>query len=251
MRLLLVVVVAAMLAPATAHAQTAPTANDQEAARAHFMAGSAYYEQANYSDAAKEFNEAYRLSQRPDLLYNIALAYERLEKWDDAIASLQKYLRDKPDAQDRSIIQTRIENLEKRRDAIPSPAPVVAQPPPPAKARPRHVASLVVGGLGVAALGAAIGTGVSALQAQSDLDAVCMNKTCPLSAQNRIDEGSALALATDVLIGVGAAAVVVGVVLLIVESRRPPARSSTRSLHLAASPAGHLRPAPGGLAVTF
>src|SRR3954447_23318990 len=108
---------AALVVASVAHALPAaaevPTQADEEAAKAHFMAGSAYYEQANYDDAVKEFNEAHRLSQRPDLLYNIALAYERLERWDEAIASLNRYLRDKPDAQDRSLIQTRIENLEK------------------------------------------------------------------------------------------------------------------------------------------
>ena len=49
-----------------------PPSDDVEAAKAHFAAGSAYYDQANYGDAVKEFNEAYRLSKRIDLLYNIA-----------------------------------------------------------------------------------------------------------------------------------------------------------------------------------
>src|SRR4051812_8397813 len=176
---------AAMLLSTAAFAQAAPTANDQEAARAHFMAGSAYYEQANYSDAAKEFNEAHRLSQRPDLLYNIALAYERLERWDEAIASLNRYLRDKPDAQDRSLIQTRIENLEKRRDAgPPAPSPVPTPVVAPAK-KPRHVLSLVIGGIGVAALAASVGTGVVALQTEDDLHAVCRGTICPTSQQSK------------------------------------------------------------------
>src|SRR5689334_12023880 len=114
MRLVAVV----MAISSAAMAQAAPTANDNEAARAHFMAGSAYYEQANYADAVKEFNEAYRLSQRPDLLYNLALAYERLEQWDEAIGALDRYLALKPDAQDRNIIQTRLENMKKRRAAV-------------------------------------------------------------------------------------------------------------------------------------
>jgi tetratricopeptide (TPR) repeat protein len=201
--------------------------NDQDAARAHFMAGSAYYEQANYTDAVKEFNEAYRLSRRADLLYNIALAYERLEKWDQAISALHQYLRDKPEAQDRAIIQTRIENLDKRRAAA---AAVVAPPPAPPPAppkKPRHVASLVVGGIGAAALLASIGTGVAALELQSQLDSVCPARRCPSSAQQgKIDEGGALALSTDILIGVGAAAVLVGVILFVVESRHPAARRS-------------------------
>jgi tetratricopeptide (TPR) repeat protein len=218
-------------------AALAQSANDQEAARAHFMAGSAYYEQANYADAVKEFTEAYRLSQRADLLYNIALAYERLEKWDQAIAALNQYLHDKPDAQDRAIIQTRIENLNKRRIAalaVVAPAPPPAPPAPPRK---QHVASLVVGGIGVGALLASIGTGVAALELQSQLDSVCPARRCPSSQQQgKIDEGGALALSTDILIGVGAAAVLVGVILFVVESRHPQRSASL---------------APGGMAVRF
>jgi tetratricopeptide (TPR) repeat protein len=237
--------VAVMALSSVALAQAAPTANDNEAARAHFMAGSAYYEQANYADAVKEFNEAYRLSQRPDLLYNIALAYERLENLDEAIGALEKYLTLKPGAQDRNIIAARIENLKKRRasaQAAPSPAPIVAQPPPPTQPpprKPRHVASLAVGGVGLAVLIAAVGTGAAALRDQSELDSVCQNMRCPASKQGQIDEGKALALSTDVLIGVGSAMVLTGVILLIVESRRPqPARTA-------------LRPAAGGLVVRF
>src|SRR4051794_26897650 len=187
------------LAPAIAIAQ-APSASDQEAAKAHFMAGSAYYEQANYGDAVKEFNEAYRLSHRADLLYNIALAYERLEQWDSAIAALRRYLDEKSDAPDRNIIQTRIGNLEKRRDAqrpaapppMPAPTPVAAPPP-----RPRHVVSLAVGGVGLAALAAALGTGISAQLLHDDLDKRCPGRLCPESARSDVDRGQALAISTD------------------------------------------------------
>jgi tetratricopeptide (TPR) repeat protein len=246
---------AAVMAVSTAAlAQTAPTSNDQEAARAHFMAGSAYYEQANYGDAVKEFNEAYRLSQRPDLLYNIALAYERLERWDEAVAALERYLALKPDAQDRNLIRTRIENLQKRRAtaqaAPPAPAPPPTAPTPPAPAKkPRHVASLTVGGIGVAALIAAVGTGAAALRDKSELDAVCQNGLCPPAKQNQIDEGHRLALSTDILIGIGAAAVLTGVILLVVESRRPPPAARTAAARPAASAAA--RSAAAGLLVRF
>jgi tetratricopeptide (TPR) repeat protein len=203
------------------------SSGDEEAAKAHFLAGSAYYEQANYIDAVREFNEAFRLSQRPDLLYNIALAYERLEKWDNAIYALKRYLRDKPDAQDRKTIQTRIDNMEKKKAAalaVAAPPPPALPPPAPAP-KPRHVASLVVGSVGLGALVAAIGTGVSALQIKDDLEMVCRRQLCPTSQQAQSEKGYALAVSTDVLIGVGAAAVLVGVVLFVVESRRPQLRS--------------------------
>src|SRR2546430_1452293 len=168
-----------------AHAQpphtpprAAPAPGDNEAAKAHFLAGSAYYEQANYADAVKEFNEAYRLSKRTDLLYNIAVCYERLDDYDNAIATLQKYLTDRPDAKDRVTIESRIANMTKQRDARranPQPQPQPTQPPPqltqavpvppPEPVTRAHLWWLpgtVVTVVGVGLLITALGTGVAA-----------------------------------------------------------------------------------------
>src|SRR2546423_7828614 len=137
MRLLMAVLKAAILAyAAPAAAQAPPTQADEDAAKAHFLAGSAYYEQANYSDAVKEVIEAHRLSKRADLLYNISVCYERLGRWDDAIASLQQYLSERPEAPDRAVIESRIANYQQRRDqekarAAATTATVTAPPPPP------------------------------------------------------------------------------------------------------------------------
>jgi tetratricopeptide (TPR) repeat protein len=134
MRLLSAASLAALLLLASAPvlAQTVkaavPPADDVEAAKAHFAAGSAYYEQADYKDAVKEFNEAYRLSKRSDLLYNIAVCYERLNDYDHAIAALERYLSEKPNPPDRVTIQSRIDNL-KRAKAAQTPTPPVANAP--------------------------------------------------------------------------------------------------------------------------
>ena len=250
MRLLLAAIWAASLAfAATAAAQT-PTQADEDAAKAHFLAGSAYYEQANYTDAVKEFNEAHRLAQRPDLLYNISVCYERLSRWDEAISSLRQYLTERPDAPDRAVIESRIKNFEDRRTAEQHKAAIVAPPPPSASApalvatppsRTRHIVSFVVGGVGVGLLLAAVGTGVAAQLGYDDLNNKCPNKVCAAGNQTLRDEqssGKALALTTDVLIGVGAAAVVAGTILFIVESRRPAAHT-------------WLSPSNSGLAVHF
>src|SRR5206468_1995207 len=79
-----------------------------------------------------EFIEAHRLSKRADLLYNISVCYERLGRWDDAIASLQQYLTERPEAPDRAVIESRISNYEQRRDqekARLAAAPPVAPTP--------------------------------------------------------------------------------------------------------------------------
>jgi tetratricopeptide (TPR) repeat protein len=244
------VCLALLLACSSLLAQTAPlTPNDQEAAKAHYLAGSAYYDQADYANAVREFNEAYRLSKRPDLLYNLAISYERQEQFDHAIAALERYLVEKPDAQDRAIIQSRIENLEKRRyttrlttppQAAAPLAPVVTAAPP---ARTRHVVSLTVGAIGVAALAAALGTGISAQLLHDDLDRRCPGRVCRPSDQPDIDRGHALAVSTDVLIAVGAAATVTGVVLFVVETRRGRAANGALAPRLSSS--------AGALAVHF
>ncbi len=258
MRLFVAVLTTAILAYATpARAQgpttappsvASPTQADEEAAKAHFLAGSAYYEQANYADAVKEFNEAHRLSHRADLLYNISVCYERLGRWDDAIASLQQYLAERPDAPDRAVIESRMANYRERRAqeqarlSAATPPPVNAPPPVVAPTRPRHVASWIVGGIGAGLLVAALGTGVTAQLTYNDLTNKCGGKVCNGNDQMLVNEqsfGRALTISTDVLIATGAGTFVAGVILFIVEARRPRA------------PRAQLSPSSGGLMVRF
>ena len=49
--------------------------SDDEAARRHFRLGQAYYQNGQFPEAAAEFEQAYQLSGRPQLLYNIYLAH--------------------------------------------------------------------------------------------------------------------------------------------------------------------------------
>jgi tetratricopeptide (TPR) repeat protein len=245
--------------PALAQPKTAvPPADDVEAAKAHFAAGSAYYDQANYADAVKEFNEAYRLSKRTDLLYNIAIAYERLNQLDNAIATLQKYLTDKPNAPDRVTIESRIQNLSKRRDEQaqppppnpnPNPTPVVTPPlttaPVPRPLGERKPRWWLTGTIVIAA-GAVVALSGAALAIDADiiygqLVTACKGNVCDPSQRSKVTLGQDLALSADILFGVGGATALVGVILLAVQSRRP------------AAPATHarLRPTANGFAVTF
>src|SRR5213080_2085242 len=80
-------------------------ASDDEAARVHFLSGQAYYDQANYDDALREFAEAYRISQKPALLYNLALCHERLDHYAEAVDALKAYLQKTPEANDRGQVE--------------------------------------------------------------------------------------------------------------------------------------------------
>jgi tetratricopeptide (TPR) repeat protein len=235
MRLVVAALWVATLAYAVPAAAQSPTQADEEAAKAHFLAGQAYYEQANYTDAVKEFNEAHRLSKRPDLWYNVSVCYERLRRWDDAIAALQQYLQERPNAADRGVIESRIAHFTERRDADQAQAatpPPIAAPPPVVGpgTRPRYVPGLIVGGVGLSLLVAATGTGVSAQLAYNDLNTKCPHMVCDGTNQQLRDDanlGRPLAISTDVLLGVGGALLVTGVVLFVVELR-----------HHATAPAG-------------
>src|SRR4051794_6738550 len=61
--------------PATAPAATPASAPSDDEARVHFRLGTAYYDSGRFAQAAEEFKQAHELSQRPQLLYNLFLAY--------------------------------------------------------------------------------------------------------------------------------------------------------------------------------
>ena len=56
-------------------AYAAPNAADLELAKNHFKLGRAYYDQAAYGRALEQFKEAYRLSEKPELLYRDAALF--------------------------------------------------------------------------------------------------------------------------------------------------------------------------------
>ena len=205
---------------------------EDERAKAHFLAGQSYYDQASYADALKEFNEAYRLSKKSALLYNIARCFEGLGQLGDAVNMLERYLTDEPATPDRTSIEERIHNLKERQQRAAAPPPPVA--PPPARLAPpppppmtstsgRHHRrwTWIVGGAGVALLGAALGTGIASQLDYNGLHTDCPGHACASGGnyQSRIDSGKQLSLATDVLWPVGAAAVATGVVLFFLEGR--------------------------------
>jgi tetratricopeptide (TPR) repeat protein len=240
---------------------------EEERAKAHFLAGQSYYEQASYADALKEFGEAFRISHRPALLYNIARCYEGMGQLDKAVENLQSYLQATPQADDREAIQSRIKNLQDRMQTAateepmrmrPPPRevekppmapmapevktpPLTVAPPPPAPPRPttpsRHRRwTWIVGGVGLGLLGAALGTGIASQLSYNDLGQKCMSNICSASQSSEIASGKQLALATDVLWPIGAAAMVGAIVLFAVEGRHASAHAM-------------VTPSPGGVAL--
>jgi tetratricopeptide (TPR) repeat protein len=103
----------------------------EQQARALFKVAQEHYQAERYTDALVAFNEAYRLSRRAELLYNIGLVNERLGLRDAAITAYELYVLELPGATDRATVQARIKFLKL---ATPAPATPVAAAPPAAPA---------------------------------------------------------------------------------------------------------------------
>ena len=171
-----------------ARAQGTPDAN-QERAKELYQNGSLLYDEGRYEDAIIAFQEAYRLSEQPKLLYNIAQAQERLGRYQEALDTLSRYRAYAP-AEEREALDRRIRNLERRLEEqgtstppaptaterpapAPTPAPVPAPEPDSEGVRLLPIALYAVGGVG---LGAGALFGLNARGARAEAEALCVTR---------------------------------------------------------------------------
>jgi tetratricopeptide (TPR) repeat protein len=115
-------------------ADAAPETADDAVARGLFQAGKAAYEAGKYEDALTFFEQAHTRSGRPQLLFNIGQAAERLRRDEKALEVFRAYLTQVPDAPNRVEVEARIKQLEQwvaERKNEPEPvAPIVTAPTP-------------------------------------------------------------------------------------------------------------------------
>jgi len=159
--------------------------NQDAAARRHFESGRDYFERAQYDEAAREFEEAHRLSGRNALLVNLSRAHESAGRPEAAADVLDRWF-EKADADDplRAEMETRRTRLRAEAEraaaasadekpATPEPeAPAEAEPAEPA-ATPTHEQSALWPWVTISA-GAALAAGgvVFFVLGRSDVDAV-------------------------------------------------------------------------------
>ncbi len=98
---------------ASAQAGTESDDSSDQVARGLFQAGRASYDAGKYEDALKYFQQAYDLSQRPGLLYNIGQAADRLHQDQKTIEVFRLYLERVPDADNRAEVEGRLRTLER------------------------------------------------------------------------------------------------------------------------------------------
>lgn len=103
-------------------------ASSDDAARRHFESGRAYFDRAQYDAAVREFEEAYRLSHRKELLVNVSRAYEAAGHVDRAIAALEQWLA-VADANDplRADMEARIVRLRLHSESVAAQREAEAQ----------------------------------------------------------------------------------------------------------------------------
>jgi hypothetical protein len=235
-----------------------------ERARIHLKAAIAYYDDGRYQDAAREMQAAYQQRPLPDLQYNLAQCYERLDRLAEAADAYEQYLRGNTVAPDRRNVEARIANLRERAKAeaagqLAPAAPVEKEkvvwrtivvyrevPPPPGRA-----ARWAAAGLGVLAVGG-IATGIAfAVLAAQAADKVThggnpMNPpTFDGSVRDTQDNGQTYPIVSGVSFAVGGLAAV-GALALYFVGRKIDREAPKLTLAPSLSPAGGGLVAVGG-----
>jgi hypothetical protein len=89
-------------------------ADDKAEAKKAFKRAEAAEQRKDWRTAIAEYQLAYDLAPHPDVLYNIALDFERLEEYRDAATYYRRYLDDSPDAEDTARVEKLIKTLRNR-----------------------------------------------------------------------------------------------------------------------------------------
>jgi tetratricopeptide (TPR) repeat protein len=137
-RLLAAALIASLLALSAPPAFAQQTEGDQ--AREHYKKGLAAYNQGQYSEAAAEFEAAYRLFLDPALLFNIAQAQRMNGQLEKALGGYRAFLRTAPPGT-RNRAQAEKWEQELEREVAREKAAAPATPPPSTATKPPATAT--------------------------------------------------------------------------------------------------------------
>jgi tetratricopeptide (TPR) repeat protein len=161
---------------------------------------------------------------------NKLLEYDlRRGRNDLAVAQLKALLPDAQSPEEKAKWERLLAELSAKLPPAPVEEPptvarpeVVAPPPPPPPrswAR-RNAAGITLLSLSIASLATSLATGLSAHSIDNDLSGKCdTQRNCPPVVADDVTRAQRLAVASDVMLGVGAVAVVTATVLMLVERR--------------------------------
>jgi tetratricopeptide (TPR) repeat protein len=199
---------------------TAPVAIAQDTdahARELYEQGKEAYANEDYELAIELWQKSYDLSGRPLLLYNMASAYEKLDRKREAIEMWDEYWRVAPESE-RTIIERRIKRLEEELGETSDPGPSPNPIPEPEPGYAGLIAPTALVGVGVAGLAVGTGFAVRSLAAGRALDGACINGLCPDTSAADLQANQTSAIVADVSSGVGVAALGSGVTLFLLRN---------------------------------
>ncbi len=216
-----------------AGAQAPTDAHDTEA-RALYDAGAVAFSEGRFEEAYERFLRSYELSERPELLYNVAAAADRAGRDREALTNYQGYLVGVPDAENRAYVEARVAVLDARiRAEHVEPAPIeeVIEETSVLDERapePDPTVAITIFSLAGATGVAAIVTGILGLSIRGELETSCPMHACtdPLLA-SRAEQMASLGIATDVLAGTSLALAVGGILAALLMPSPPASARAT------------------------
>ncbi len=247
------IVACALLGAIAAHAGAKPHAakGPQAKAAAAYRDGVAAFDAGDFAKALAAFTESYNLSGETGLLFNLGVCAEQTGDREKAAAFYSLYLEEVPDAPDAAEVKARLDALaQPPAEATAAPAPPAAPPPPatavqataevePAAPAPAeegdedtldaeaaegrgNVGPALLTGLGGLVVGTGVVTAILAYKSYGELKSSCS----PDCSAGKVDPVRSTAIAADVQLAVGGAAVAAGVLWILVKGHRERATGS-------------------------
>jgi tetratricopeptide (TPR) repeat protein len=210
-----IVLVASLVVSAPALAQNA---SDHDLAVALFNHSDLAYKHGDFRGAVSDLEKAYSLEHEPILLYNLGRAYEGLGDLKRAIDAFDRYLKAKPDAEDRGAIEARLAMFRQELQLQEQPKVTIVVPPPPPPPAP-HRRALGAGAIVVTSIGVAgvVAGGVLGALALGDNSSQNSSQTSQLDAQSAHNTGASLATGANIAFIAGGVIALAGVIWLIVD----------------------------------
>ena len=201
-------------------ADAAETVDSETEARMLFDSAQDAYREGSFERALALFQASYDLSGRAELLYNVGLAAERTRDDERALRAFEEFVAAVPDSERRAFAETRIQALRASLAPADEDTPVVSEPPPEPPSRPLGGFLVAGGGVALAVAGTVmLVRGVSLRDEVENAEP----GTPFANVEGNVSRAPALIRDGEVLLAIGAAAAVAGVVIAIVQ--RPRARA--------------------------
>jgi len=232
MRRLTALVCIAAAAPTLARADEAA---DKARGKLVWREGVKQYDLGDFDAAIKKFEEAYQIFPNPDILFNLGQAHRKTKSYDRAIHYFRTFLRYKPAAPNRDVVESLIAELEgliaAEKASNERPPDTVHAPPPPAAPTPAAAApapaptetprwykdtlGMTLAGAGLIALGVGTGFLIHGGGLSSDAEGTRDEQ----AAQDLHDSAKTFQLAGGITMVAGAALLTGGIVRMVLHTR--------------------------------